>query len=381
MSVSRLLSQGAKRLQSGLGHLTGLAKNSSTRPHAGSGQHVQPEGLGARHGRQGPTPMAPRNPARPGAARYSAPQGHAAPPSRPAPTRPAPQRPLASHGPAMPQPHFTQAQARPQARPQAQARPASGPVGLQHIAAMASPASAAAHAASPTKAAPLRTGYQPAPAGPVRRSHADEVADAAADLQEQVKASSRKLYDLTNARDSAETDEDYSAAEVAINALKQERAGVILMSNILSGADRGGARQMQALRGFSGAPALVDSRSLRHAGELRLQAQALRSNAAALRSAQAQFGPVSDLAGKAQTLRTALKQHELPLAARQELESVLRGFENYAALDAMVRDADRALRRMGGMGMMDGIPTTAAERRAADDAERRAAQEALDNGY
>ena len=51
------------------------------------------------------------------------------------------------------------------------------------------------------------------------------------------------------------------------------------------------------------------------------------------------------------------------------------------ALDAVVRGSDRAIRRMGGAGLLDGTPSTAAERREAEAAARRAHQAALDNGY
>ncbi len=400
-SVTRLFNQGAQKVQGGFSQLSAMARGYTKLPSSGK-QHAQPEGLSARHNSPQSAPMAPRNASRPGNAGYASPQGATPPPMRPAPHafgtslrpmaaqhfQPPPQKPSAAGtSPARmqrmpgPAPHETGA------------RP---PVGLQHVAAMAAEPAATP---LPARARPSASGARPerhgeaalhrhavpaARPGRTEQSHAAQVADAAKALQQQLSISARKINDLTMARYDAEDDGDYDAADAAadaIKALRREREPIILMNNILSGADRDGARQMQALRGFSGAPAPVDPRSLRHAGELRVQAQALRSNAAALRSAQAQFGPARDLAAKAETLRTALKQHQLPPAARQELEAVLRGFENYAALDAMVRDADRSIRRMGGMGLMDGIPTTAAERRAADDAARRAAQEALDNGY
>lgn len=417
-SVTRLFNQGAQIVQGGFSQLSARARGYTKLPSSGK-QHAQPEGLSARHNSPQSAPMAPRNAARPGTAGYAAPQGqpHAQPMrhgvasrpqgATPPPMRPAPHafgtslHPMAAQH-FQPPPQKPSAAGTSSARMQRMPGPATHeaaarpPVGLQHVAAMAAepaatplsararPPASGARSERHGEAALHRHAVSSASPGRAQQSHAAQVADAAKALQQQLGISARKINDLTMARYEAEDDGDYDtadAAEAAIKALRHEREPIILMNNILSGADRGGARQMQALRGFSGAPAPVDPRSLRHAGELRLQAPALRSNAAALRSAQAQFGPVRDLAGKAETLRTALKQHQLPPAARQELEAVLRGFENYAALDAMVRDADRSIRRMGGMGLMDGIPTTAAERRAADDAERRAAQEALDNGY
>lgn len=416
-SVTRLFNQGAQIVQGGFSQLSARARGYTKLPSSGK-QHAQPEGLSARHNSSQSASMAPRNAARPGTAGYAAPQGqtHAQPMrygaaprpqgATPPPTRPAPHAFGTSLHPMAAQ-HFQAPAQKPSAAGTTPARMqrvpgqvpheagARPPVGLQHVAmaaepaatplsARARPSASGARAERHGGAALHRHAVPAASPGRTQQSHAAQVAEAAKALQQQLGISARKINDLTMARDTAEDDGDYDtadAADDAIKALRREREPIILMNNILSGADRGGARQMQALRGFSGAPAPVDPRSLRHAGELRLQAQALRSNAAALRSAQAQFGPVRDLAGKAETLRTALKQHQLPPAARQELEAVLRGFENYAALDAMVRDADRSIRRMGGMGLMDGIPTTAAERRAADDAERRAAQEALDNGY
>ncbi|AVT00592.1 hypothetical protein C8236_18440 [Paracidovorax avenae] len=417
-SVTRLFNQGAQKVQDGFSQLSARARGYTKLPSSGK-QHAQPEGLSARHNSTQAAPMAPRNAARPGSAGNAASQGqvHAQPVrygaaprpqgATPPPTRPAPHAFGTSLHPMAAQ-HFQPPSQKPSAAGTSSARmqrmpgpatheaAARPPVGLQHVAAMAAepaatplsararPSASGARADRHGEAALHRHAVSTASPGRTQQSHAAQVAEAAKALQQQLGISARKINDLAMARDTAEDDGDYDtadAADDAIKALRHEREPIILMNNILSGADRGGARQMQALRGFSGAPAPVDPRSLRHAGELRLQAQALRSNAAALRSAQAQFGPVRDLAGKAETLRTALKQHQLPPAARQELEAVLRGFENYAALDAMVRDADRSIRRMGGMGLMDGIPTTAAERRAADDAERRAAQEALDNGY
>ncbi|MDA8451636.1 hypothetical protein M5C97_23880 [Acidovorax sp. NCPPB 3859] len=417
-SVTRLFNQGAQIVQGGFSQLSARARGYTKLPSSGK-QHAQPEGLSARHNSSQSASMAPRNAARPGSAGYVAPQGqaHAQPmrhgaASRPQGATPPPMRqaphafgtslhPMAAQH-FQPPPQKTPAAGTTPARMQRMPGPATHeaaarpPVGLQHVAAMAAepaatplsararPSASGVRAERHGGAALHRHAVPAASPGRTQQSHAAQVAEAAKALQERLNASSRKINDLVMLSGEAEEAGDYKtadAAEDAIEALKQEREPIILMNNILSGADRGGARQMQALRGFSGAPAPVDPRSLRHAGELRLQAPALRSNAAALRRAQAQFGPVRDLAGKAETLRTALKQHQLPPAARQELEAVLRGFENYAALDAMVRDADRSIRRMGGMGLMDGIPTTAAERRAADDAERRAAQEALDNGY
>lgn len=87
--TTRLFSQGAKKLQSGFSHLTGLAKShGASRPSAPARQ-AQPEGLGARQARQ-EAPMAPRNASRPEAARHFAAPGLATPPARPASGRPAP---------------------------------------------------------------------------------------------------------------------------------------------------------------------------------------------------------------------------------------------------------------------------------------------------
>ncbi|MDA8523552.1 hypothetical protein [Acidovorax sp. NCPPB 4044] len=393
ISAKRLFSQGAQKVQSGFGQLSAMAKGYTKLP--GSGKHSQPDGLSARHGRQEPAPIGPRNNARPETAKYAAPQGMhhslhsaAARPQGPAqpPARPAPQRPTtASHYPTAAQ-HFQQSQARPSkfaappgrpAGPHSAATAQPGPVGLQH-------ALGAQHGAAAQR--PSNVVHAPRPAtaavstpesGTPKQSPLEQAAKA---LQDQVKASDKKLYNLINLRDDAETDEEYDAAQDAIDALKQERTGTILMSNILNGADRGGAKQMGMLRNFSGAPEKVDPRTL-HPRNLGAQSHALHSNAAALRRAREQFGPIKDLATKAETLKAALKGNNVPQAARSELEAVLRGFANYAALEKVVTDSDRAIRRMGGSGLMDGIPTTAAERREAEEAERQRHQESINQGY
>lgn len=394
--TTRLFSQGAKKLQSGFSQLTGLAKShGASRPSAPARQ-AQPEGLSARQARQ-EAPMAPRNASRPDAARHFVAPGPTAPQARSASGRPAPQGFTGWQGPVMAQ-HIPHAPSRPQASSSPSGRAAAPePVGLQQIPAMAQPAAHAVHrtarfapsapaearpgAQASSSQAPQRAAFQPAQAAPSQGTHAQQISEATSHLDAQLAASSRMVRQLVDVRDDAETDSDYRTADSAIQALKQQREPIILMNNILSGADRNGSGQMRKLQGFAGAPELINPAALRHPGNLRTHADALQRNAAALRSAQAQFGPVRELAAHAQTLRAALQQHDLPPAARQQLQAVLRGFDNYAALDTLVRESDRAIRRMGGPGLMDGTPTTAAARRQADEAARRAHQAALDNGY
>ncbi|XDF35246.1 hypothetical protein RBH89_24080 [Paracidovorax avenae] len=416
-SVTRLFNQGAQKVQGGFSQLSAMARGYTRLPSSGK-QHAQPEGLSARHNSPQSAPMAPRNTARPGTAGYAAPQGqtHAQPMrygaaprpqgTTPPPTRPAPHAFGTSLHPMAAQ-HFQAPQkasaagtspARMQRMPgqvshEAAARP---PVGLQHVAAMAAepvatpqsartrPSASGARSERHGEAALHRHAVSAASPGRTQQSHAAQVAEAAKALQERLNASSRKINDLVMLSGAAEEEGDYDtadAADDAIEALKQERAPIILMNNILSGADRAGSRQMRLLGAFHARSVPVDAGMLRSPGQLRAHAHALQGNAAALHRARAEFGPLKELAPKAEMLRKALQQHDLPPAARSELEAVLRGFEDYAALDRMAEAADAAIRRMGGMGLMDGTPTTAAERRAADDAERRAAQEALDNGY
>ncbi|SFD89515.1 hypothetical protein [Paracidovorax konjaci] len=413
ISAKRLFSQGAQKVQSGFGQLSALAKGYTKLPQ--SSKLSQHEGLSARYGRQEQAPIGPRNNAAPGAAKHAAPQGpahavHSAaarpqgtsqPPARPAPPRPAP-----SHYPTAAQ-HFQQSHAKPSKfaappgrpagphsattaqssagaapaakfQPPAQAKPR--PVGLQHALGTAHGAAAArpanvVHAQRPATAAVPRPAVSTAEAGKPEQTPLEKAAEA---LLKQVRASDRQLYDLINLRDNAEMDGDYDAADDAddaIDALKEQRTGTILMSNILNGADRGGARQMGMLRDFSRTPEPVVS------GDLGSQRRALQSNAAALRRAREQFGPIKDLAANAETLKAALKGNNVPQAARAELEAMLRGFANYSALEKIVAECDRAIRRMGGQGLMDSIPTTAAERRAADEAEQRRHQESVSNGY
>ncbi len=398
-STTRFLSQSARKLQSGFSQLTGLAKpHGASRPSVPS-RPAAPEGLGARQARQ-EAAMAPRNPSRPEAARHSpAPGNHSAPTARPAPGRPAVQTFTGWQGPVMAQ-HIPHAPSRPIASSSSTGRAAAPePVGLQQVHAMAQPAAHAVHrtgryapaasAEAPRSAqastsaapAPRRAASLPTPSVASQRTHAQQIAEATAHLTAQLTATSRMHRRLIDVRDDAQTDEDYDKADSAIRALRQQREPLILMNNLLSGADRNGSGQMRKLQDFAPVPIPIDPGALRHPGHLRTHADALQRNAAALRSAHAQFGPVRELAGRAEMLRAALAQHDLPPAARQELQAVLRGFDRYAELDAMVRSSDRAIRRMGGAGLLDGTPTTAAGRREAEAAARQAHQAALDNGY
>lgn len=357
--TTRFFSQGARKLQSGFSQLAGLAKSHGPARPSAPARHAPAEGLNARQGRQEAATMAPRQAGRPEIHSAASGREHAAPPVRSGPGRPGPQVQPAWRGPVMAQPlsHDT-------VRPQGFAAPRQAP--------------AAVHRPPPAAQAPETDPHAaPVPGG----APAQQVAEAVAHLQRQIRKSDRTLRDLFDVRDDAKTDGDHDRAVDAIRAIRQQREPVILMHNILSGADRGGARQMRMLRDFSGAPAAVDPGALRQPGQLRMHADSLQRNAAALRSAQAQFGPVHELAGRAETLRTALAQHDLPPAARRELQAVLRGFDHYQALDTLVRDSDRAIRRMGGPGLLDGSPTTAAARHQADEAARRAHQAAIDNGY
>lgn len=396
-STTRFLSQSARKLQSGFSQLTGLAKSHGAPRPSVPARQAAPEGLGARQARQ-EAPMAPRNPSRPEAARHSPAPGPSAPPARPAPGRPAAQSFTGWQGPVMAQ-HIPHAPSRPPAPSASAGRTAAPePVGLQQIHAMVQPAAHAVHRtgrfapatsaealpgaqAATSTAAAARAASLSASSVASQRTHAQQIAEATAHLTAQLTASSRMHRRLIDVRDDAQTDDDYDRADSAIRALKQQREPLILMNNLLSGADRNGSGQMRRLQDFAPVPVPIDPGALRHPGHLRTHADALQRNAAALRSAHAQFGPVRELAGRAEMLRAALAQHDLPPAARQELQAVLRGFDHYVALDAVVRGSDRAIRRMGGAGLLDGTPSTAAERREAEAAARRAHQAALDNGY
>ncbi|MEE5090745.1 type III secretion system effector protein XopR [Xanthomonas euvesicatoria] len=84
---------------------------------------------------------------------------------------------------------------------------------------------------------------------------------------------------------------------------------------------------------------------------------------------------------RAQRRLESLKESDAPPDKIQRLERMMQGYANVLALQDMVKRTDDQLHRMGAPRLMDSIPTTAQERALAEQNERDAHQEAIDNGY
>ncbi|MFC7519852.1 type III secretion protein [Xanthomonas populi] len=77
----------------------------------------------------------------------------------------------------------------------------------------------------------------------------------------------------------------------------------------------------------------------------------------------------------------SLKKGNAPDGQIRRLERMMQGYQNMLALEQIVRSTDDQLEGRGAPRLMEGIPTTAEERRQSVEKEKETHQEAIDNGY
>lgn len=429
--VSRFISQGFQKLQSGMSQVAARASGYTKLP--GSSKHAQSEGmerLGARQGRPEGASMAPRKNT-PHAAMHQAsahrPSGPAAPLQRPAPQfspRPgmqqhpttAAQHFMQSQAAMRPQKassrpthgHSTAPQAQTQARPQAQSRPVAqqpaapqahshsaarpAPPSMEHVQsfmqAQSRPVAKPQNAARP--AAPsferAESHVQARPAAPLTHAQkAEKLQGMVEALTNEIKATDRPLHQLIMAKMNAETDAEYDEADAALNAMREQRKPLIETRNNMAMVLKVhvAADHLGALRGIA-EPEPVNIHSLKTRRGLMSNAEALRTNASALRDAREKLGPSTDFGKAHKELDDMLKSGRLSdwkPGQLAELQDLAQSYKNYAELERSVLEADKVIRSMGGMGMMDGIPTTQAERDKDRAEELAREQERIDQGY
>jgi hypothetical protein len=206
------------------------------------------------------------------------------------------------------------------------------------------------------------------------------------ELEARMVVSGKKNYQLQCKVMDAETDEEEIAAQRELDEFKKGRTELIATRNAVQArvqfiAAPLGNDMVQTLMQLSKFSAPQPS-----GGSMR---DAIRSNVDALRQHGGLLGKRDELLATQQELRKSLARgtfNGLPPAELRQIRHLARldvgaKLGEVGELKTVVDRTEKRLAAMGAGGLFNGISTTAAERQRAEEQERRAAQDALDNGY